>query len=180
IGVFLWTVLTAYPWGWAGENLARGSRALAGDVWMALGAPDRAAYAYLSALEAKATPDGWLRLGAAHLARGDIERARVAYRAAWDASRLYYIASAHLGDLERALGNLDEARRAFAGAYADEQRVLDWSWRMLGQNPPLSLDIGDGLDFGYAGGVYPAEELLGRRARWSAGRALLRLGGVEA
>lgn len=133
IGVFLWTVLTAYPWGWAGENLARGSRALAGDVWMALGASDRAAHAYLSALEAKATPDGWLRLGAAHLARGDIERARVAYRAAWDASRLYYIASAHLGDLERALGNLDEARRAFAGAYADEQRVLDWSWRMLGQ-----------------------------------------------
>ncbi|GIW01784.1 phospholipid carrier-dependent glycosyltransferase [Roseiflexus sp.] len=180
MGVFLWTVLTAYPWGWAVENLTRGSRALAGDVWMALGAPDRAADAYLSALAAKATPDGWLRLGAAHLARGDIERARVAYRAAWDASRAYYIASAHLGDLERSLGNLDEARRAFAGAYADEQRVLDWSWRMLGQNPPTSLDVGDGLDFGYVGGVYPAEELLSRKARWSAGRALLRLGGLDA
>lgn len=178
IGVFLWTVLTAYPWGWAGENLARGSRALAGDVWMALGAPDRAVSAYMNALAAKATPDGWLRLGAAHLANGDIERARVAYRAAWDASRAYYIASAHLGNLERTLGNLDEAQRAFAGEYADEQRVLDWSWRVLGNNPPSSLDVGDGLDFGYAGGVYPAEELSDRRVRWSAGRALLRLGGV--
>lgn len=180
IGVFLWTVLTAYPWGWAGENLARGSRALAGDVWMALDAPDRAVQAYMSALAAKATPDGWLRLGAAHLARSDIERARVAYRAAWDTSRSYYIASAHLGDVERLLGNLDEARRAFAGEYADEQRVLDWSWRMLGNHPPSSLNVGDGLDFGYAGGVYPAEELLGRQARWSAGRALLRLGNANA
>lgn len=180
IGVFLWTVLTAYPWSWASENLARGSRALAGDVWMTLGAPDRAAHAYLHALEVQATPDGWLRLGAAHLALGAIDQARVAYRAAWDTSRAYYIASAHLGDLERSLGNVDEARRAFAGEYADEQRVLDWSWRMLGENPPASLDIGDGLDFGYIGGVYPAEELLGRQVRWSAGRALLRLGGADA
>ncbi|ABQ91033.1 tetratricopeptide repeat protein [Roseiflexus sp. RS-1] len=174
--IFLWTVLTAYPWAWAGENLARGSRALIGDVWMALGAPDRAARAYLSALSVKATPDGWLRLGHAHLARGEIAQARIAYRAAWDASRVYFIASARLGDLERSLGNLDEARRAFAGYYADEQRVTDWSWRMLGRDPPSSLDVGDGLDFGYVGGVYPAEELQGVRARWSAGRALLRLG----
>jgi hypothetical protein len=174
--IFLWTVLTAYPWAWAGENLARGSHALIGDVWMALGAPDRAARAYLSALSVKATPDGWLRLGHAHLARGEIAQARIAYRAAWDASRVYFIASARLGDLERSLGNLDEARRAFAGYYADEQRVTDWSWRVLGQNPPSSLDVGDGLDFGYVGGVYPAEELQGVRARWSAGRALLRLG----
>jgi 4-amino-4-deoxy-L-arabinose transferase-like glycosyltransferase len=174
--IFLWTVLTAYPWAWAGENLARGSRALIGDVWMALGAPDRAASAYLSALSVKATPDGWLRLGHAHLARGEIAQARIAYRAAWDASRVYFIASARLGDLERSLGNLDEARRAFAGYYADEQRVTDWSWRMLGRDPPSSLDVGDGLDFGYVGGVYPAEELQGVRARWSAGRALLRLG----
>jgi 4-amino-4-deoxy-L-arabinose transferase-like glycosyltransferase len=174
--IFLWTVLTAYPWAWAGENLARGSHALIGDVWMALGAPDRAARAYLSALSVKATPDGWLRLGHAHLARGEIAQARIAYRAAWDASRVYFIASARLGDLERSLGNLDEARRAFAGYYADEQRVTDWSWRMLGRDPPSSLDVGDGLDFGYVGGVYPAEELQGVRARWSAGRALLRLG----
>jgi tetratricopeptide (TPR) repeat protein len=174
--IFLWTVLTAYPWAWAGENLARGSHALIGDAWMALGAPDRAARAYLSALSVKATPDGWLRLGHAHLARGEIAQARIAYRAAWDASRVYFIASARLGDLERSLGNLDEARRAFAGYYADEQRVTDWSWRMLGRDPPSSLDVGDGLDFGYVGGVYPAEELQGVRARWSAGRALLRLG----
>lgn len=173
--IFLWTVLTAYPWAWAGENLARGSRALAGDVWMALDAPDRAARAYLSALSVKATPDGWLRLGKAHLARGEIAQARVAYRAAWDASRAYFIASAYLGDLERSLGNLDEARRAFAGYYADEQRVTDWSWRVLGSDPPSSLEVGDGLDFGYVGGVYPAEEIQGVRARWSAGRALLRL-----
>jgi 4-amino-4-deoxy-L-arabinose transferase-like glycosyltransferase len=178
--IFLWTVLTAYPWSWAGENLARGSHALIGDVWMALGAPDRAARAYLSALSVKATPDGWLRLGHAHLARGEIAQARIAYRAAWDASRAYFIASARLGDLERSLGNLDEARRAFAGYYANEQRVTDWSWRVLGQNPPSSLDVGDGLDFGYVGGVYPAEELQGVRARWSAGRALLRLGSAEA
>jgi hypothetical protein len=43
----------------------------------------------------------------------------------------------------------------------------------------LSLDVGDGLDFGYVGGVYPAEELQGVRARWSAGRALLRLGSAK-
>lgn len=174
--IFLWTVLTAYPWSWAGENLARGGHALIGDAWMALGAPDRAVSAYLSALSVKVTPDGWLRLGQAHLARGEIAQARIAYRAAWDASRAYFIASARLGDLERSLGNLDEARRAFAGYYADEQRVTDWSWRVLGRNPPSSLDVGDGLDFGYVGGVYPAEELQGVRARWSAGRALLRLG----
>ncbi|MGQ9548477.1 MAG: phospholipid carrier-dependent glycosyltransferase [Roseiflexus sp.] len=174
--IFLWTVLTTYPWGWAGENLARGSRALIGDVWMALGAPDRASRAYLSALSVKATPDGWLRLGKAHLARGEIAQARVAYRAAWDASRAYFIASAHLGSLERSLGNLEEAQRAFAGYYADEQRVTDWSWRVLGRDPPSFLDVGDGLDFGYIGGVYSAEEIQGARARWSAGRALLRLG----
>ncbi len=179
IGIFLWSVTTAYPWRWADENLRRGSHALVGDVWMTLNSPDRAIDAYMSALRAKATPDGWLRLCAAHLARSDIEQAHVACRAAWDSSRAYYIASARLGDLERSIGNLEAARRAFAGAYADEQRVLDWSWRMLGQNPPASLDIGNGLDFGYAGGVYPAEELLGRRARWSAGRALLRLGGAS-
>jgi hypothetical protein len=114
-----------------------------------------------------------------HPISSEIAQARIAYRAAWDASRAYFIASARLGDLERSLGNLDEARRAFAGYYANEQRVTDWSWRVLGQNPPSSLDVGDGLDFGYVGGVYPAEELQGVRARWSAGRALLRLGSAK-
>lgn len=173
--VFLWTVLTAYPWDWAGANLARGGRILIGDIWMARGAPDRAAEAYLAALEADKTADGWLRLGAARLARDDSDGARDAYRAAWDYRPLYYIASARLGDLERNRGDRAEARRAFAGYYVDAQRVTDWTWRMLGANPPTSVNVGDGLDFGYVGGVYPAEEQQGIRLRWSAGRALLRL-----
>ncbi|NWG20427.1 MAG: glycosyltransferase family 39 protein [Chloroflexi bacterium] len=177
--VFLWTVLTAYPWDWVGENLARGTRALAGDLFLALGDPDRAVAAYHDALEAKATADGWLRLGAAYLARGSIEDARRAYRAAWSSSPLYYVASSRLGDLERTLGNIEQARRAFAGYYVDAQRVTDWSWRTLDAQPPAALDVGDGLDFGNVGGVYPAEELQGTSARWSAGRALLRLAGPE-
>lgn len=177
--VFLWTVLTAYPWDWAGENLARGRRTLTGDLFLALGDTDGAAAAYRDALEAKATADGWLRLGAADLARGSIEDARRAYRAAWSSSPLYYVASSRLGDLERTLGNIEQARRAFAGYYVDAQRVTDWSWRQLGARPPAALDVGGGLDFGYVGGVYPAEELEGTSARWSAGRALLRLAGPE-
>lgn len=41
--------------------------------------------------------------------------------------------------------------------------------------PAAAVDVGDGLDFGYVGGVYPAEQIDGATVRWTGGRGLLRL-----
>ena len=175
--LLLWPALTFYPWSWAAQNVARGWHALAGDIeWMA-GARTQALHAYEDAIAAQETPDGWLRLGDAARALGDQPRALSAYRTANRLTPSYIAASARLGDLLRSMGDAAGARDAFEGQYADSQRVVDWSWRELRPPPATQLDVGDGLDFGYVGGVYPAEEQQGATARWTAGDGWLRLRG---
>jgi hypothetical protein len=91
-------------------------------------------------------------------------------------ARLTYVgASAVLGDLLRETGREDEARRAFRGRYLDQRRLTDWSYQMLRPAAGALVDVGDGLDFGYVGGVYLPEEQQGAMARWTDGRGRLRL-----
>jgi len=182
-GLLLYTVLASYPWEWAGRNLGRGWYVALGDLAWTLGRPGDAQAAYLRAIQIDSTADGWLRVGAAALARGDSDRALRAYHNAAGKIPLYIVASTRLGDLLRTRGDLAGARRAFAGSYASLQEVTDWAWRGLRPPPRAELDVGDGLDFGYVGGVRPAEPLQGAAARWTDGRGLLRLelpGGAEA
>jgi hypothetical protein len=173
--LFLRATLPAYPWPWAAANLARGWHATVGDIAWALGQRAAALRAYGRALDAEKTPDGWLRIGDAARAMGDLPLALRAYRNAVHKTPPYIAASARLGDLLRQLGDDADAREAFEGEYADQQQMVDWAWRNLRPAPKSYLDIGDGLDFGYVGGVYTAEEQQDAMARWTDGRAIIRL-----
>jgi hypothetical protein len=173
--VFLWTVLTAYPWDWAGWNTARGWHTLAGDARWAVGDREGALASYGQAIQEHDVPDAWLRLGHARRAAGDLAGAAEAYRRAWRREPLYYPASTWYGDALRELGDEERARRAFGGSFADEGRVLGYAWRELSPVPVRRVDVGGGLDFGYVDGVYPAEEIDGASARWTDGRARIRL-----
>ncbi|MFL5802514.1 MAG: hypothetical protein ACJ8CR_12335, partial [Roseiflexaceae bacterium] len=176
--VILGVALRAYPWGWAGQNLARGWQVLHGDLAWAIGDRAAALRAYERATAFQETPDGWLRRGDAARAQGDRADALRAYRNAMHLTPPYIAASARLGDLLREVGDTHGARLAFEGEYANQQQVVDWAWRHLRPAPTSALDVGDGLDFGYIGGVYPAETLAGETARWTGGRATVRLGGA--
>lgn len=173
--LFLWTTLTSYPWDWAGWNLGRGWHTLAGDVRWAAGDRAGALASYERAINAYNVPDAWLRLGHARRADGDLAGAAEAYRRAWRREPLYYPASAWYGDALRELGDERGARDAFAGSFADPARVADYAWRSLRPAPRGALDVGGGLDPGYVDGLFPAEELDGAGARWSGGRAHIRL-----
>lgn len=173
--LFLWTVLTSYPWDWAAANTARGWHTLLGDARWAAGDRAGALVAYERAIAAHDVPDAWLRLGHARRAAGDLPGAAEAYRRAWRREPLYEPASTWYGDALRELGDEARARAAFAGAYADAGRVAAYAWRELRPAPRAAVDVGGGLDPGYIYGVYPAEELAGASARWSDGRARVRL-----
>jgi hypothetical protein len=132
--------------------------------------------AYERASVVHETPDGWLRRGDAARALGVLPSALRAYREATDLAPGYVPASARLGDLLRELGDEPGAREAFKGHYVEPQVVADWAWNNLRPIPRGELDIGDGLDFGYVGGVYPAERIENTTARWTDGHAIIRLG----
>jgi hypothetical protein len=140
-----------------------------GDLPSALRAYERASRVY-------ETPDGWLRRGDAARALGDLPSALRAYREATHHAPSYVAASVRLGDLLRELGDNSGARDAFKGDYTDPQLVVDWAWDNLRPIPRGGLDIGDGLDFGYVGGVHPAERIEDTTARWTDGHAIVRLG----
>jgi 4-amino-4-deoxy-L-arabinose transferase-like glycosyltransferase len=176
--LILWPALVYYPWAWAGQHTARGWHTLVGDIAWATGARAAALHAYERAIQARETPDAWLRLGDAARALGDRQRALSAYRAASALAPPYIAAGVRRGDLLRELGDLPRARQAFDVDYADPQQVVDWAWRELRPTPQARLDIGDGLDFGYVGGVYPAEVVQGATARWTNGHGALRLRGA--
>lgn len=165
-----------YPWEWAGGGAARSVHRWWGDGRLAAGDRDGARRAYEAALRAAETPDGWLALGGLRRAEGDAAGAEEAYRLALALEGTYVGASASLGDLLRAEGRADEARAAFRGRYLEEGRMVDWSYRILRPAPAAAVDVGDGLDYGYVAGVYPAEVQQGATARWTDGRGLLRLG----
>jgi tetratricopeptide (TPR) repeat protein len=175
VTLFLWTFLPSYPWEWAQQNVARGWHVLAGDVAWRFGDRAGALQAYERALDADDTPDVWLRIGDLARAGGDRQAALEAYEEANETQPRYVAATATLGDLLRELGEMEQAREAFAGYFTDSQEVLDWSWRELQPVPTTAINVGAGLDFGYIAGVYPAEELQGATARWTNGSGALRL-----
>ncbi|MEM8529975.1 MAG: tetratricopeptide repeat protein, partial [Chloroflexota bacterium] len=170
---YLWTVFPSYPWEWARQNITRGWHIQVGDLAQATGNHTAAMHAYQRAVAADPTPDGWLRIGDLARSLGETQQAIDAYEEAIDLEPLYIASSTRLGDLLRATGDEDGAREAFAGFYADAQQITNWAWRELAAAPPSFVDVGDGLDFGYVRGVYPAEELQGTKARWTDGKALI-------
>lgn len=176
LGLALLPLFVYYPWAWAGGGAARSVYRGIGDVLAAVGAEEQAAAAYASALQASETPDGWIALGTLQRRQGDLASAEQSYELAHELRPPYVGASAHLGDLRREQGRLDEARQAFRGRYLDQARLTDWSFRFLTPAPVTELDIGGGLDYGYVAGVHLAEDQQGASARWTDGRGLLRPG----
>jgi 4-amino-4-deoxy-L-arabinose transferase-like glycosyltransferase len=176
IALLLHTVWQHYPWQWATRGAERSIHRLAGDMALARGNTDAAEAAYQRARVVDNTPDVYLALGDLWREQGDLDAAEEVYRLAWSEERHYIAVSARLGDLLREQGRTAEARDMFEGFYVSEQAVLDWSWAHLNPAPTRVLDVGSGLDFGYVGGMYPAEEVQGTPARWTNGRGLLRFG----
>jgi 4-amino-4-deoxy-L-arabinose transferase-like glycosyltransferase len=169
------TILIFYPWNWAERGAARSVHTAYGNLQLSVGNFAAAENAYWRAVSADATVDGWLALGRLYEAQGDLAQAEEYYRLAHEQQVPYAGGPAHLGDFLRNQGREAEARAAFIGRYLDEQRIVDWSWNNLDPPPQTRIDIGAGLDFGYVGGVYPAEDIGGRSVRWTGRRAMLRL-----
>ncbi|MBK9715317.1 MAG: phospholipid carrier-dependent glycosyltransferase [Kouleothrix sp.] len=169
--------LVYYPRSWAAEGASRGWHALASEAAWAAGDRDAALREDERVLAVRKTPDAWLRLGDHARAIGDTRRAEKAYRSAVAIAPPYVAAVARFGDLLRALGNEHDARDAFVGDYVDQQRLVDWSWRNLGSAAAPTVAVGDGLDFGYVGGVYLPELQEGARVRWTNGLGMLRMRG---
>ena len=179
----LWILITgvwigSYPREWADQHFLRGWHALWSEFAWSAGWHDAALIEDERALAAQETPDGWIRLGDHARDMGDTRRALKAYREAVALTPPYVAAVAREGDMMRASGDEESARKAFVGDYVDQQRLAEWSWRELRPGPRTYVKIGDGVDFGYIGGVYMAEKQQGVMARWSNGRALLRLPGA--
>jgi 4-amino-4-deoxy-L-arabinose transferase-like glycosyltransferase len=179
----LWILITgvwigSYPREWADQNFLRGWHALRSELAWSVGWRDVTLNEDQRALAALETPDGWIRRGNHARAMGDTRGALKAYREAVALTPPYVAAVAHEGDMMRASGDQEAARKAFVGDYVDQQRLVEWSWRELRPSPCAYVNIGDGVDFGYIGGVYMAEKQQGVLARWSDGRAMLRLAGA--
>jgi hypothetical protein len=175
LALLLYTFAVTYPWAWAWGGGWRSALQLAGDVARWGGNLPAAQWAYQRATEAQETPDAWLRLGHGLREGGDIEGALAAYRSAQSIAPAYIAAVAFRGDLLRAEGREAQARAVFSEQHIEQQALLEWSWQNLRPAPVTQLSVGDGLDFGYIQGVYKAEEQQGALARWSDGRAQLRL-----
>jgi len=174
------TFLISYPWEWAAHNLARGWYATQAEFAWAAGDHAGALQADEHALAAQETPDGWLHLAEHVNGAGDPRRARNAYNAARTLTRNYLPGVARFGDFLRASGDEARARVVFNTDDVDPQRLLDWSWRELRPAPRTNLEIGDGLDWGYITGMYPAEAIQGAQARWTNGAAQIRFGAALA
>jgi hypothetical protein len=147
---------------------------MAGDIARALGDVESAEAAYQRAIRVQRTSDIRLALGDLYRAEGRLLDAEVEYRAAWRKEKLYIAASARVGDILRRQGKDEQAREAFEGNHVFEQEVLNWSWNHLQTPAAQHIAVGEGLDFGYIGGMYPAEQVQGTRARWTDGRGLFR------
>lgn len=171
----LWTIVPSYPWDWAGTNLVRGWFVQGGNLARATGNMSLAQRWYRQAAVAAPSPDAWIHLGDALRADGKLTEAINAYGNARDLAPPYPLGAALFGDSLREDGNVNKARAAFRGEYADAQQVVDVAWERLDPQPIGTVEVGDGLDFGYVGGVYPPERLLGSRARWTNGHAQVRL-----
>ncbi len=175
LGLWLYTALTSYPAEWARRGVGRSWHTLHGDWALARGDLAGAQQAYQQALRYRRSADSFINLGNVYVQQGELELAAENFRKARQTERIYVAASTSLGDVYRRMGQDEAARRAFVGTNVSEQDVLDWSWQHLTAPPPAVLEIGDGLDFGFIAGVYPAEANGDALVRWSNGHARLRL-----
>jgi 4-amino-4-deoxy-L-arabinose transferase-like glycosyltransferase len=168
--------LVYYPYGWATKNVARGWAEAAGDRALARGDYGQARQEYRRASELDPNSvDALLKLGRAYDQSGQLDRAIDAYGAAVNNKVSYVAARVLWGDALRRAGNLELARKAFAGFYNDQREIGDWGWKHLTSPAPAKVDVGGGLDVGFVGGMYAPEVADGRSVRWTSGDAGLRL-----
>ncbi|WP_161569195.1 tetratricopeptide repeat protein [Candidatus Oscillochloris fontis] len=167
--------LRYYPWDWASSGVVRSLYRAYGDHLLGRAAYEAAEDAYRHALAASPTPDGWIALGDLQRHVGDNEAALDSYRRAHALRPPYVGASVAWGSLLRDMGQDEAARTAYLGRYLDLQHLVDWSDRMRPSPPTTQIDLGNGLDYGWVGGVYPAETQGDTSLRWTRGRAWLRL-----
>ncbi|GIV97032.1 MAG: hypothetical protein KatS3mg057_1689 [Herpetosiphonaceae bacterium] len=143
------------------------------DAALAAGDPASAHNEALAALQL----DERSALARVALARAALQQGREAeaerqLRQAIDALPAHPYAHLLLGDLLRRRGDEEAARRELAYETAALEDLQRWAWQRFVTAPPSELDIGGGLDLGWLTGFHPAED----GARWTTGRALLRLG----
>ncbi|NOK59343.1 MAG: hypothetical protein GFH27_549283n197 [Chloroflexi bacterium AL-W] len=61
------------------------------------------------------------------------------------------------GDLQRSLGNVDEARFTLGETFIDDANPVQWAWDWLDPVPTRSIDLAGDLDLGYIAGCYLGE-----------------------
>jgi len=175
-----WLPIRSYPYEWAAIQVRRGIVEATGDRAMARGAYQDAQAAYLRAASIDdRSADVLLKLGRSYDDNGELERAIQAYGWAAAVAPPYVATSVALGDALRRAGDFDAARRAFAGSYSDPRAISDWAWSHLASPAPSVIDVGGGLDIGFVGGMYAAEEVDGRSIRWTTGEAAIRVQGGQ-
>ena len=164
------------PWNWAATNLQRGFHQFAGQVQWALGRPDAALSSFQQAIAVdRRNPEPYYDLGLALERLGRRDEAAEVYQWCWDTRANYLPCSTALGNLLRQAGRAEEARAAFRGRYVYERDVVAWAWDNLELPPRDSLDIADGLDYGYVAGVHDTEVGGGVTYRWTGAQARFRL-----
>jgi tetratricopeptide (TPR) repeat protein len=174
----LWiSIVVYYPGEWALRNLRRGWAVLQAERALQRGDPDAAiSYYQLAQTLDPTSPDVWLALAQVYRQLDQPEQALNALDNAFTLTPSYVTVNLRRGDMLRRIGRAEEAREAFKGFYNDEQQMVDWAWADL-DSPPAAIGVGDGLDFGFISGMYPAEAQQERQVRWTNGRAALKLGG---
>ena len=61
------------------------------------------------------------------------------------------------GDLQRSLGNLNEARFTLGETFIDDANPVQWAWDWLDPAPTRAIDLAGDLDLGYIAGCYLGE-----------------------
>jgi tetratricopeptide (TPR) repeat protein len=174
-------VAMIYPVDWAVRNLRRGWAVQQAEWALNTGDTTAALKQYRQANVADpGSADVWLAIGRVYQRLDEPQQALAAYENAFAQMPSYVTVNLMRGDALRRLGRLAEARQAFEGFYNDPQHMLDWAWTQLDPPLPEHIAVGDGLDFGFVAGMYPAEMQQPRQVRWTQQRAAMRLGGSTA
>jgi 4-amino-4-deoxy-L-arabinose transferase-like glycosyltransferase len=173
--------LQAYPLAWAVQGVRYSATVALGDLAAWSGDDETAIARYDRAARIDESASGAsIKTGLLYEQRGDLERAARAYGRARDRNPSYFVATTRLGDVRRRLGDDERASRAFEGYYADQRAISDWGWHNLRSSPaPRVVDVGDGLDVGFVGGMYAPESEGDRRVRWTGADAAIRLAAGE-
>lgn len=181
VGLLWIPIVQQYPLAWAARNVERGW--LVQRAQWAVNRGDRAAADALYARAAQVDPqsaDVWLERGVMlQNVRADAE-ALAAFETAFAREPSYIPTNIRRGDALRRAGRIEEAREVLRGFYTDPVAMLDWAWANLQTPAPSAIDVGDGLDFGFVGGMYAPEAAGSRMARWTRGDAAMRLQGSAA